>query len=147
MHGFEDPVVSFAQRTRIELLERLPEHLLVLLHRQELAHFRDRVLEHISQATRPCRRLCRILRDILDDGPHIQTRAPIHVPHIRQQHVRLMGTHQSVVTRKLHIPLALAIPLRDARTANLVPIQQRQRETVTAKRTPRLPPRAWMLPY
>ena len=143
MNGFKDPIVTTAERLRIELLEPLPHQVQRIALARILADLVDGFAQHLLHRLRIPRRLHRVLRYVLHDRPEVQQRPPVDVAKVCEQHVRLITTHKLVVPRETQIELTFTIPTLQA--SLLGARLQLVRKAVAAIWTLRLATRTWIL--
>ena len=142
IHSLVCMVVTLSQRPCKEFLNRSAQKISTFPFGHIRANLIHSVLEYLPQPARAFRRLRGILRHILHHCPQVQYRSPIDIPHICQQHMRLVTTTQSIIAWKVRMPLSLTISLRHDHAIGSR--HSVSREPVPAVRTALLPSRTRM---
>ena len=142
IHGLEHGEIPITNRFRIELLERLPQKVHRLAFPSILAHLLGRSPQRVRHAAGSLRRLGRVFANVFDNSPKIQTRPPINITKVRQQHVSIIACAQGIVSRKASVPRPFAIPLLQLHLPLAISPHKLLWKTITTIQTPWLSSRA-----
>ena len=103
MHYFEERVIAIANKFAVEFHDRAPPQVMNPIFFFEFTDSGRHISKELTDVLRRFADLGRILREILENRPQVDERAPVHVTHVHEQQVFFEVIEERIVTRKEEI--------------------------------------------